>query len=101
MPFFDGMTVYVIEDAARRLASLSTLQGMGWLVMGGTTLKDMMQVQGDSDGKMRAYASGPGSMRGFWMHLNKPPFDEYVYAGPYTLRSTGKPFDRFLTMVRG
>jgi len=76
MPFFDGMKVFVIEDSARRLASLSTLQGMGWLVMGGTTLKDMLQVQGDSDGKMRAYASGPGSMRGFWMHLNKPPFDD-------------------------
>lgn len=76
MPFFDTMKVFVIEDAARRLASLTTQQVMGWLVMGGTTLEDMMLVQKDSGGAMRAYASGPGSMRGFWMHLNKPPFDD-------------------------
>ena len=76
MPFFDGKKVYVIEDAARRLASLTTQQVMGWLVMGGTTLKDMMQVQRDSGGVMRAYKSGPGGMRGFWMHINKPPFDD-------------------------
>ena len=76
IPFYDGFRVFVIEDAARRLASMKTGQVHAWLVMGGTTLHDMLQVQKETDGKMRAVASGAGSVRGFWMHINKPPLDD-------------------------
>jgi peptide/nickel transport system substrate-binding protein len=76
IPFYDGFKVFVIEDAARRLASMKTGQVEAWLVMGGTTLKDMLQIQKETDGRMRAVASGAGSVRGFWLHLNRPPLDD-------------------------
>ena len=43
--------------------------------LGGTDLQDMTQVQKETDGQMRAVASGPGTVRSFWMHL-KPPLDD-------------------------
>ena len=76
IPFYDGFKVFVIEDAARRLASMKTGQVEAWLVMGGTTLADMLQVQKETDGRMRAVTSGAGSVRGFWLHWNRPPLDD-------------------------
>ncbi len=76
IPFYDGFKVFVIEDAARRLASMTTGQVDAWLVMGGTSLKDMLQVQKETGGRMRAARSGAGSVRGFWLHWNKPPLDD-------------------------
>ncbi len=76
IPFYDGFKVFVIEDAARRLASMKTGQVHAWLVMGGTTLQDMLQVQKETDGRMRAVTSGAGSVRGFWLHINRPPLDD-------------------------
>ena len=76
IPFYDGFKVFVVEDAARRLASMKTGQVDAWLVMGGTSLKDMLQVQKETDGRMRAARSGAGSIRGFWLHWNKPPLDD-------------------------
>ena len=75
IPFYDGFKVFVIEDAARRLASMKTGQVDAWLVMGGTTLTDMLQVQQETGGKMRAARSGPGTIRCFYFHWNKPPLD--------------------------
>ena len=76
IPFYDGFKVFVIEDAARRLASMKTGQVDAWLVMGGTTLTDMLQVQKETGGKMRAARSGPGTIRPFIVHWNKPPLDD-------------------------
>ena len=76
IPFYDGFKVFVVEDAARRLASMKTGQVDAWLVMGGTSLKDMLQVQKETNGRMRAARSGPGTIRGFWLHWNKPPLDD-------------------------
>ena len=76
IPFYDGFKVFVVEDAARRLASMKTGQVDAWLVMGGTTLKDMLQVQKETDGRMRAARSGPGTIRCFYFHWNKPPLDD-------------------------
>ena len=77
IPFYDGFKVFVIEDAARCLASMKTGQVHAWLVMGGTTLTDMLQVQKETDGKMRAARSGPGTIRCFYFfHWNKPPLDD-------------------------
>jgi peptide/nickel transport system substrate-binding protein len=64
IPFYDGFKVFVVEDAARRLASMTTGQVDAWLVMGGTSLKDMLQVQKETDGRMRAAKSGAGTLRG-------------------------------------
>ena len=76
IPFYDGFKVFVVEDAARRLASMTTGQVDAWLVMGGTSLKDMLQVQKETDGRMRAAKSGAGTLRGLWFHWNKPPLDD-------------------------
>ena len=76
IPFYDGFKVFVIEDASRRLASMTTGQVDAWLVMGGTTLKDMLQVQKETDGRMRAAWSGPGTVRAFYFHWDKPPLDD-------------------------
>ena len=77
IPFYDNHKVFIIEDEARRLASMKTGQVEAWLVMGGTTLKDMLEVQKDTGGKMRsAFSKFPGSVRGFWLHWNKPPLDD-------------------------
>ena len=45
IPFYDGYKVFIIEDAARRLASMKTGQVDAWFVMGGTNLVDMLQLQ--------------------------------------------------------
>jgi peptide/nickel transport system substrate-binding protein len=76
IPFYDYQKVFVIEDAARRLASMKTGQVDAWLVMGGTSLQDMLQVQKDSGGKMRAALGNVGTLRGFWLHWNRPPLDD-------------------------
>jgi len=76
IPFYDTHKVFVIEDAARRLASMKTGQVDAWLVMGGTTLQDMLQVQKETDGRMRAAAGGAGSVRGFWLNVGKPPLND-------------------------
>lgn len=76
IPFYESQKVFVIEDAARRLASMKTGQVDAWLVMGGTTLGDMRQVQKESGGKMRATQGGAGSVRGFWLNDTKPPLDD-------------------------
>lgn len=76
IPFYEGQQVFVIEDAARRLASMKTGQVDAWLIMGGTTLGDMLQVQKESGGKMRAAQGGAGTVRGFWMNDAKPPLDD-------------------------
>ncbi|MCH8898804.1 MAG: ABC transporter substrate-binding protein [Chloroflexi bacterium] len=76
IPFYDGYKVFIIEDAARRLASMKTGQVDAWFVMGGTNLVDMLQLQKETGGKMRAVASGAGSVRGFWLNLDMPPTDD-------------------------
>ena len=76
IPFYETHKVYIIKDAARRLASLKTGQVQGWLVMGGTTLQDMLQVQKESEGLIRAVSSGAGAVRGFWFNTDEPPFDD-------------------------
>jgi peptide/nickel transport system substrate-binding protein len=67
IPFYDNHKVFIIEDAARRLASMKTGQVDAWLVMGRPTLQDMLEVQEETDGRMRAVASGAGSVRSFWL----------------------------------
>ena len=75
IPFYDNQKVFVIRDAARRLASMRTGQVDAWLVMGGTTLADMIQVQKETVGRMRAAKSGAGTVRGLFFHWDKPPLD--------------------------
>ena len=76
IPFYETHKVFVIKDAARRLASLKTGQVQAWFVMGGTTLQDMVQVQKESGGKIRPVSSGAGAVRGFWFNIDKAPFDD-------------------------
>ena len=77
IPFYDGFKAFVIEDAARRLASMKAGQVDAWMVMGGTTLADMLQVQRETGGKMRAVRSGPGVIHCFYFHWDKQPLDDH------------------------
>ncbi len=77
MPFFDGMRVFVIKDSARRLAALKTQQVMGTFAMGPFYLsQDMLRVEEETQGRMRALQSAAGSMHGFWLHWNRTPLDD-------------------------
>ncbi|MFQ6027972.1 MAG: ABC transporter substrate-binding protein [Dehalococcoidia bacterium] len=77
MPFFDGIQVFVIEDYARRLASLKTQQVMGAFAMGdGYLAQDMLLVQEETGGKMRALQSGAGSIHGLWLNSSRAPLED-------------------------
>ena len=51
IPFYDGYKVFIIEDAARRLASMKARQVDAWFVMDGTNLVDMLQLQKETGGQ--------------------------------------------------
>jgi peptide/nickel transport system substrate-binding protein len=75
-PFFDGRKVFPIQDYSRLLATLKTQQVMATAYMPSSFQPvDMLLVQEETKGRMRAMQAPNTSLYGFWFHWNKPPLD--------------------------
>ena len=76
-PFFDGLKVFIVRDAARRLAAWQTEQAYAhyhpWT--GANAPWDMLQLEKDTDGRMRASIMEGVGLQTLFLNFTKPPFD--------------------------
>jgi peptide/nickel transport system substrate-binding protein len=77
-PFFDGMQVFIVADSSRRLAALTAEQAYATYqpISGGNRPPDMVKLEADTNGRMRAVEIAGASLQGMWMNNSKPPFDD-------------------------
>jgi peptide/nickel transport system substrate-binding protein len=77
-PFFDGLEVFLILDNARRISALQTGQVFGTFqpVTGGNRPEDMVKLEQDTNGQVRAIIAENVSRQDLFLNITKPPFDD-------------------------
>jgi peptide/nickel transport system substrate-binding protein len=77
-PFFDGLEVFLILDNARRISALQTGQVFGTFqpVTGGNRPEDMVKLEQDTNGQVRAIIAENVSCQDLFLNITKPPFDD-------------------------
>ena len=77
-PFFDGMNFTIVRDFNRRLAALQVGQAFTTAgpMIGGYGVSDSLQVQAETDGRVRALLKPDAFTTSIILHTNKPPFDD-------------------------
>ncbi len=77
-PFFDGMLFTIIRDFNRRLAAMQFGQAYSTAgpMIGGYGNVDTLQVQAETDGRVRALLKRDAFTTSMILHTNKPPFDD-------------------------
>ena len=76
-PFFDGLKVYTVRDAGRRMAAWKAGQAYGSYLpwTSGNTPWDMVQLEKDTNGVMRASILDGVGIAFLWLRNDRPPFD--------------------------
>ena len=77
-PFFDGMNFTIVRDFNRRLAAMQVGQAFTTAgpMIGGYGVSDSLQVQAETDGRVRALLKPDAFTTSIILHTNKPPFDD-------------------------
>ena len=77
-PFFDGLKVFIVRDAARRLAAYQAGQVFASYLpwTSSNTPWDMEQLEKDTDGRMRASVLNGVGIAFLWLRNDEPPFDD-------------------------
>ena len=77
-PFFDGLKVFIVRDASRRLAAWQAGQALGSYLpwTSGNTPWDMERLEKDTDGRMRASVLDGVGIAFLWLNNANPPFDD-------------------------
>ena len=78
LPFFDGMLFTIVRDFNRRLAALQVGQAYSTAgpMIGSYGVADTLQVQAETDGRVRALLKPDAFTTSVILHTNKPPFDD-------------------------
>ena len=77
-PVFDAMMVFLIRDTARRISAVQAGQVYGSYqpVTGGNRPEDMVRLEEDTDGRVRAVILEATGIQAFFLNHDKPPFDD-------------------------
>ena len=77
-PFMDGLFFNVVRDFNRRLAAVQVGQAFvtAGPMIGSYGVPDTLQVQAETDGRVRALLKKEAFTTSAILHTNKPPFDD-------------------------
>jgi ABC-type transport system substrate-binding protein len=77
-PFFDGLKIFIVRDASRRLAAYQAGQVFGSYLpwTSANTPWDMVQLEKDTEGRMRASVLNGVGIAFMWLNNSQPPFDD-------------------------